>query len=43
MGEKTTRQRVVVTGYGAITSLGQNVAEIWKAIMDYKVGYSKYN
>ncbi|WP_276922300.1 beta-ketoacyl-[acyl-carrier-protein] synthase family protein [Frischella perrara] len=42
MEHENSRQRVVVTGYGAVTSLGQNVEEIWKAIMDYKIGYSKY-
>ncbi|OCF91903.1 3-oxoacyl-ACP synthase [Gilliamella sp. wkB7] len=42
MQNETSKQRVVVTGYGAVTSLGKNVNEIWNAIMDYKVGYSKY-
>ena len=31
--------RVVVTGYGAVSALGENVPEIWDAIMDYRVGY----
>ena len=34
-----TSKRVVVTGYGAICSLGENVSEIWDAIMRYQVGY----
>lgn len=34
-------KRVVVTGYGAITSMGNNVDEIWNKILDYEVGYSK--
>lgn len=33
---------MVVTGYGAICSLGENVPEIWKAILGYKVGYARY-
>jgi 3-oxoacyl-[acyl-carrier-protein] synthase II len=32
-------KRVVVTGYGAVSALGENVAEIWNAIMHYRVGY----
>lgn len=34
-------RRVVVTGYGAITALGETSAEAWQSIMDYKIGYSK--
>ncbi len=34
-------RRVVVTGYGALCSLGNNVEEIWNAISDYKVGYKR--
>jgi 3-oxoacyl-[acyl-carrier-protein] synthase II len=32
-------KRVVVTGYGAVSALGENVPEIWGAIMNYRVGY----
>jgi len=32
-------KRVVVTGYGAVSALGENVPEIWDAIMQYRVGY----
>jgi 3-oxoacyl-[acyl-carrier-protein] synthase II len=32
-------KRVVVTGYGAVSALGENVPEIWDAIMNYRVGY----
>lgn len=32
-------QRVVITGYGAICSLGKNTQEIWQAILDKKKGY----
>ena len=32
-------KRVVVTGYGAVSALGENVPEIWNAIMNYRVGY----
>lgn len=35
--------RVVVTGYGAITSMGNNVDEIWNNIMDYQIGYKQYD
>lgn len=31
--------RVVITGYGAVTPLGNNAAESWQAIMDYRHGY----
>lgn len=37
-----TRRRVVVTGYGCLTSLGENPDEVWNAILDYKIGYKKY-
>lgn len=33
-------RRVVVTGYGALSSLGENSQECWQSIMDYKLGYS---
>lgn len=36
-------KRVVITGVGAICPLGGNVDEIWSAIIDYKIGYKKYN
>lgn len=32
-------KRVVVTGYGAICSLGENSSEIWSNILDKKIGY----
>lgn len=32
-------KRVVVTGYGAVCSLGDDVPQIWQSIMDYRVGY----
>lgn len=40
--------RVVITGYGAVTPLGDTAAESWQAIMDYREGYryvdmSSYN
>lgn len=34
-------KRVVVTGYGAVCALGDNVSEIWAAIMDYRIGYQR--
>lgn len=36
---KTQYRRFVITGQGAITSLGQSVNECWQAIMDYRLGY----
>jgi 3-oxoacyl-[acyl-carrier-protein] synthase II len=33
------RKRVVVTGYGAVTSLGENSAEVWDAILARRLGY----
>lgn len=39
----TSPRRVVVTGYGAISSLGQNADAIWDGIMNYRVGYRKYD
>ncbi|MGJ7471821.1 beta-ketoacyl-[acyl-carrier-protein] synthase family protein [Kosakonia cowanii] len=33
-------QRVVITGYGAICSLGENSEKIWQAIRDKKSGYA---
>ncbi len=35
-------RRVVVTGYGAICSLGENADAIWDAMMDYQVGYRQH-
>lgn len=35
-------RRVVVTGYGAITSLGKDSTETWQGIHDYRVGYARY-
>lgn len=36
------RNRVVITGVGAVCSLGRNVPEIWRSILDYQVGYRRY-
>lgn len=36
-----TSKRVVVTGYGAVCALGENVPAIWDAMMDYRIGYSR--
>src|SRR5205823_2138978 len=32
-------KRVVVTGYGAVTSLGENSTEVWEAILARRLGY----
>jgi len=34
-------KRVVVTGYGAVSSLGENSNEIWEALMQGKLGYDR--
>lgn len=34
-------KRVVVTGYGAVTALGETADDAWNAIMDYRIGYSR--
>jgi 3-oxoacyl-[acyl-carrier-protein] synthase II len=34
--------RVAITGYGAICSLGNSSEEIWDALMNYQVGYRRY-
>lgn len=36
---RSDQRRVVVTGYGAICALGNNVSEIWSSIMNYQTGY----
>jgi 3-oxoacyl-[acyl-carrier-protein] synthase II len=36
------QRRVVVTGYGAITSSGDNVASIWNSIIEYRPGYTRH-
>lgn len=35
----SNKRRVVITGYGALCSLGETSHEIWDAILQYKVGY----
>ncbi len=35
--------RVVITGYGGICSLGQSVEQIWQGIVDKKQGYEKFD
>lgn len=32
------KRRVVITGFGAITPIGKNVDETWKAILEKKCG-----
>jgi 3-oxoacyl-[acyl-carrier-protein] synthase II len=34
-------KRVVVTGYGAVCALGENVPAIWDSIMEYRIGYAR--
>ncbi|WP_300003796.1 beta-ketoacyl synthase [uncultured Cedecea sp.] len=36
-------RRVVITGYGAISSLGENSADIWQSVLDKKIGYNFYD
>ncbi|MCF2909095.1 beta-ketoacyl-[acyl-carrier-protein] synthase family protein [Pseudoalteromonas sp. DL2-H2.2] len=37
--DKQKSRRVVITGYGGVTSMGNNMNEIWGNLMDYQVGY----
>jgi len=39
MSARDGNRRVVITGYGALCSLGENSGEIWGAIMRKEVGY----
>ncbi|MEQ5401835.1 beta-ketoacyl-[acyl-carrier-protein] synthase family protein [Providencia rettgeri] len=39
MNQKSQFKRVVVTGYGAVTPLGDTASACWQAIMDKKLGY----
>lgn len=39
MSHSNSPYRVVITGYGAVTPLGDSAAESWQAIMDYRRGY----
>lgn len=40
---ETKPNRVVITGYGAITSLGKDSNEAWSAILDKKMGYDVWD
>lgn len=35
--------RVVITGYGGICSLGESTAQIWQGVLSKKMGYAKYD
>lgn len=39
MSHNTSGRRVVITGYGAICSLGNNSEDIWQSVMNKKLGY----
>ena len=39
MSHSNSPYRVVITGYGAVTPLGDSAAESWQAIVDYRRGY----
>jgi 3-oxoacyl-[acyl-carrier-protein] synthase II len=39
----TVAKRVVVTGYGSLTSMGENSEQAWNSILDKKIGYKKYS
>lgn len=39
---KSDRVRVVVTGFGAVSSMGDQVSDIWRNILDFNVGYSRH-
>lgn len=38
-GTGSESNRVVITGYGGICSLGENIKEIWGAVLEKKIGY----
>ncbi|MFX1766280.1 beta-ketoacyl-[acyl-carrier-protein] synthase family protein [Paraburkholderia sp. A1RI-2L] len=38
----TAKCRVVITGYGCVTPLGNTVAESWDSIVQYRCGYSTW-
>ena len=40
--KKKMEQRVVITGIGAITPVGNHVADTWKNLQPYKVQLKKY-
>ncbi len=42
MSKQEKERRVVVTGVGAFTSMGNNTADIWQNILDYKIGYKRF-
>lgn len=39
--QKNTPRRVAVTGYGAVSSLGNSSSEIWDSIVNYRIGYQQ--
>ena len=42
MADRRNGRRVVVTGYGATCSLGDDVPQIWESILNYRVGYKRF-
>lgn len=36
-------KRVVVTGYGAVCSLGENASDIWESVMAKRLGYRRHD
>ncbi|VTP66463.1 3-oxoacyl-[acyl-carrier-protein] synthase 2 [Serratia rubidaea] len=43
MNNMSSPRRVVVTGYGAVTPLGENAQQSWAAIMDQRLGYQYHD
>jgi 3-oxoacyl-[acyl-carrier-protein] synthase II len=37
----TARRRVAITGYGALCPMGESADEIWRALLDYRIGYRR--
>ncbi|SFN60219.1 3-oxoacyl-[acyl-carrier-protein] synthase II [Izhakiella capsodis] len=35
--------RVVITGYGGICSLGEDAVKIWESVLNKSMGYDNYN
>ncbi|MHA7845532.1 beta-ketoacyl-[acyl-carrier-protein] synthase family protein [Serratia sp. D1N4] len=43
MNKDALPRRVVVTGYGAVTPMGMSAEQSWASMMDYQLGYRRYD
>lgn len=39
--EQNKKRRVVVTGWGALSAMGEDVESIWQSMLAYQIGYQK--